>query len=58
MNNQELLIKYIHILQRKKLLTKFISYIFDYHNLHDYNYMFRIKKENNNIQIDIYDNIV
>ena len=57
MSNQDLLIKYINNLKRKKLLTSFISYIFDYPNIKEYNYIFRIKKENNNVIIDIYDNI-
>ena len=57
MNNQKIIIKYLNTLKRNKQLTSFISYIFDYKNLNESNYIFRMKKENNNIIIDIYDNI-
>ena len=57
MNNQELLIKYINKIKKKNLLTQFISYIFNYQNLTKNNYIFRIKKQNNQIIMDIYDNI-
>ena len=57
MDNRELLLKYIKSLKRKKILTKFIAYIFNYDNFNDYNYIFRIFKKNNQIIMDIYDNI-
>ena len=57
MNSQILFIKYINKIKKKKLLTQFIANIFDYHNITENNYIFRIKKENNYIIMDIYDNI-
>ena len=57
MNKKELLEVFIKAIQRKKLLTEFIQNIFDYKNLHDYNYIFRISTNREEVIIDIYDNI-
>jgi protein associated with RNAse G/E len=57
MNKRDMLFTFIKTIEKKKLLTKFIINIFDYQNFHDYNYLFRIVKEEDNIIIDIYDNI-
>ena len=57
MNKQNQIITFFNIIKKEKLLTLFIKNIFNYENFHDYNYIFRIKKEESNIVIDIYDNI-
>ena len=41
----------------RKLMTKFLVNIFDYDGLNDYNYIYRIQDNNDNIVIDIFDNI-
>lgn len=57
MNKKELLEIFIKTIQKNKLLTEFIQNIFDYKNLHDYNYIFRISTNREEVIIDIYDNI-
>lgn len=57
MNKRILMGKYIRKIKRTKELTSFIAFIFDYDNFNDYNYIFRMKEEDNRIIIDIYDNI-
>ena len=57
MNKEETMYNFINKIQSRRLLTNFIAYLFDYQNFHDYNYIFRLSKENKNIIIDIYDNI-
>ena len=52
-----MLYRFIKRIERSKLLTLFIQNIFDYDNLYDYNYIFRINKEGDNLVIDIYDNV-
>ena len=57
MNKRDMLYRFIKRIERRKLLTLFIQNIFDYDNLYDYNYIFRINKEGDNLVIDIYDNV-
>ncbi len=57
MDKHEILYKYIKRIQRKGLLTLFIKDIFEYETLYDYNYMFRIINEKDDLIIDIYDNV-
>lgn len=57
MINKVYMLKFIKTIQNKKLLTKFIENIFDYIDLQDYNYIFRIIDDDNKIIVDIYDNI-
>ena len=57
MNKEETMYNFINKIQSRRLLTNFIAYLFDYQNFHDYNYIFRLSKENKDIIIDIYDNI-
>ena len=57
MNNKKIFAKYIRIIKRRKELTNFISNIFDYKNINEYNYIFRLIEEDNRVIIDIYDNI-
>ena len=48
---------FINMIRNKHFLTEFIGYLFDYENFHDYNYIFRISSNNDEVIIDIYDNI-
>ena len=57
MNKRDMLYRFIKRIERSKLLTLFIQNIFDYDTLYDYNYIFRINKEGDNLVIDIYDNV-
>lgn len=57
MDKKELLINFINKIQKKKLLTAFISELFNYDGFHDYNYLFRINSEDDLVIIDIYDNV-
>lgn len=57
MNKRDILFTFINTIQEKKLLTDFIINIFDYDNFHDYNYLFRMTKDETKIIIDIYDNV-
>ncbi len=52
-----MLYRFIKSIQRRKLLTLLLENIFDYKNIHDYNYIFRIINEKDQIIIDIYDNV-
>ncbi len=57
MSKKELLETFIKAIQQKGLLTEFIKYLFDYEVLHDYNYIFRIASNREEVIMDIYDNI-
>ena len=57
MNKRVLMKEFIETIDRKKLMTQFIKDMFNYQELYDYNYLFRIKEEGNMIIIDIYDNV-
>ena len=57
MNKKDILYTFIKTIEKKQLLTKFIKNIFDYENFNDYNYLFRMTENSNQIIIDIYDNI-
>ena len=57
MSKKELLESFIKTIQERNKLTDFIKLIFDYNNLQDYNYIFRLSMNNNEVIIDIYDNI-
>ena len=57
MNKKDILYTFIKTIEKKQLLTKFIKNIFDYENFNDYNYLFRITENSNQVIIDIYDNI-
>ena len=57
MNKQKLMIKFINIIQKEKLLTKLIGELFNYHSFHDYNYIFRMTQKEKAVIWDIYDNI-
>lgn len=57
MNKKNELYHFINVIRQKKLLTLFIKNIFGYKNFHDYNYIFRVINEKEQVIIDIYDNI-
>lgn len=57
MNKKDLMREFINGIEKNNLVTLFIKNLFDYENLNDYNYFFRMKEIDNNIIIDIYDNI-
>lgn len=57
MNKKLYMKKFITIIQNRNLLTKFIMNVFDYSDLHDYNYIFRMIMDDDSIILDIYDNI-
>ena len=51
------MLKFINNIQNNGLLTGFIADLFDYDSFYDYNYIFRLTSENENVIMDIYDNI-
>ena len=57
MNKMNIMKKFILIIRDRGLLTKFINDVFNYTELHEYNYIFRIIDNNDEIIIDIYDNV-
>lgn len=57
MNKKNMFKLFINRINERKLMTKFIINIFDYENIQDYNYIFRMIDENDKVIIDIYDNI-
>lgn len=57
MNKKVLMKEFIETIDRRKLMTQFIKNMFNYQELYDYNYLFRIKEKGNMIVIDIYDNV-
>lgn len=48
---------FIREINDKKIMTNFICNIFGYENFYDYNYLFRMIENDNEIIIDIYDNV-
>ena len=57
MDKKELMMSFFKKIKYRKLMTNFLINIFDYQGLHDYNYIYRIQDNNDNIIIDVYDNI-
>ena len=57
MNKKGMMRIFFENISDKELMTLFIKILFNYENLHDYNYLFRIKEEKNKIIVDIYDNV-
>ena len=57
MKKHDILYNFIVLIKDRGLLTDFLKYIFEYEELHDYNYIFRIELKHKNIIIDIYDNV-
>lgn len=57
MTEKKLLKEFMETIEKDKTLTQFIINIFDYEDFHDYNYIFRLIENEDNVIIDIYDNI-
>lgn len=57
MTNQELMYKFISNINDNGLITKFLISIFNYENLNEYNYIFRISMEGYYIIVDLFDNV-
>ncbi len=57
MNKKNIMLLFLRKVKYRKLMTKFLINIFDYKELHDYNYIYRIGDNNLDIILDIYDNI-
>lgn len=56
MNKMSVMIRFIEMIEESNLITDFIKNICGYKNINDYNYMFRMFSNDNEIIIDIYDN--
>lgn len=57
MNKKDILRNFIGYINDNGLMTNFIKNIFNYENIFDYNYLFRMIDNNDSIIMDIYDNI-
>ena len=57
MTKKELFLKLLDKVQSRGLLTTFIKELFDYEDLNDFNYIYRLTKEDNLVIMDIYDNV-
>jgi len=57
MTNQELMYKFISNIYSNGLITNFLINIFNYKNLNEYNYIFRLSVEGYYVIIDLFDNI-
>lgn len=57
MNKKNIMWEFINVINNRNLMTKFIKNIFGYKNFYDYNYLFRMIDNNDEIIIDIYDNV-
>lgn len=57
MNKKSIMWEFINVINNRNLMTKFIKNIFGYKNFYDYNYLFRMIDNNDEIIIDIYDNV-
>ena len=57
MTKQKIFITLLDKIQSRGLLTVFIKDLFDYEELNDYNYIYRLTKDTDSVIMDIYDNI-
>ena len=57
MHNKDVMVQFINKIESLGMLTEFIKNIFNYESLFDYNYMFRMIDDDNQVIIDIYDNV-
>ena len=55
--NKMRMIAFINYIEEHNIMTLFIKNLFDYQELYDYNYLFRLKVIGSNVIIDIYDNV-
>lgn len=57
MRKKNIMRDFIREINERKLMTRFIKNIFGYENFYDYNYLFRMIDNDNEVIIDIYDNV-
>ena len=57
MSKKNFMGNFIREINDRGLMTNFICNIFGYENFYDYNYLFRMIENDNEIIIDIYDNV-
>ena len=57
MSKKSIFKEFINIINNTDLMTKFIKNIFDYTDLYEYNYIFRMMDKDELIIIDIFDNV-
>ena len=56
MNKEILMFDFLKVIYDRGLITKFIKNLFNYNEINDYNYIFRLMNLQNEVIIDIYDN--
>lgn len=54
---KQIMFNFINNVVNNNLTTKMLVEIFDYSNLEDYNYIFRVSFDDENVIVDIYDNV-
>ena len=57
MNKKELMLLFFRKVKYRRLMTKFLENIFDYNGINDYNYIYRVQENSDDIIIDVYDNV-
>lgn len=57
MNKKNMMRDFINEINNRKMMTKFIKNIFNYIEINDYNYLFRMIDGDSEVIIDIYDNV-
>lgn len=57
MNKKVILVKLMNTIKNNGLLTKFLNTVFEYNNLSDFSYIYRLTNKADRVVIDIYDNI-
>ena len=57
MNKKNAMRDFIKKINDSNLMTQFIKNIFNYENFYDYNYLFRMIDNDDEVIIDIYDNV-
>ena len=55
-SNREIMISFLNIVKSRGLLTKLIQELYDFTDINEYNYIYRLICEDNLVIIDIYDN--
>lgn len=57
MNKKLIMKEFINVIYDKGFMTKFIKSVFNYDEINDYNYIFRMIDNDNKVIVDIYDNV-
>ena len=57
MNNREIMLRFFRSIKYHNLFTNFLIKVFDYHELTDHNYIYRLQSDTDSIILDIYDNV-